>query len=273
MWKNLSKEELDRAYNNSLAVKNSADIIRSWEKASAQAKLEINGACDIPYGDSRFQLFDFFSAKEDSPVIIFVHGGFWQMRSKNDFTFIVPPLVNAGFDVAMLGYSLAPHASLNQIVMDVRNGIHAIQTYLTKQYTSPKKIWLLGWSAGAHLISMALGEDGVMGGTAVSGIYDVEPMMHCYINDKLQLDETTVINNSPIRLAPPLKSLDIFVGQEELPEMQRQSIDFFEYRKSKGVMGIFENIPQRNHYTIFDELTSTTGVILTSIKARLLRSM
>ena len=139
MWKNLSKEELDRAYNNSLAVKNSADIIRSWEKASAQAKLEINGACDIPYGDSRFQLFDFFSAKEDSPVIIFVHGGFWQMRSKNDFTFIVPPLVNAGFDVAMLGYSLAPHASLNQIVMDVRNGIHAIQTYLTKQYTSPKK--------------------------------------------------------------------------------------------------------------------------------------
>jgi len=271
MWKNLTKEDLDKAYNNSLAVSNSATIVQSWTESSALAKVQLNGECDIPYGKSKFQLFDYFPAKENSPVIVFVHGGFWQMRSKNDFTFIIPALVDAGFSIAMLGYTLAPHAKMDEIIVDVRNGLKAISNYLMKRNSKRSNFWLLGWSAGAHLISMVLEEESVMGGTAMSGIYDLEPMRHCYINDKLNLDEKTSLENSPIKLDQVTsKTLDIFVGGAELPEMQRQSIDFATYRKSLGAVEIFQSLPGKNHYTIMDELTSKKGVIMKALINRLI---
>lgn len=266
MWNSLSTEDLNKAYNNSLAVSNSAEIIQSWIQSSALAKVNLAGECDIVYGDSPFQAFDYFSAGDHAPVIVFVHGGFWQMRSKNDFTFIVPPLVEAGFSVAMLGYRLAPYANMNEIVQDVRDGLQAIHTFIAKKNTISKKFWLLGWSAGAHLISMVQDEDCVLGGTAVSGIYDLEPIRHCYVNDKLNLDGDTALRNSPLLLQQNTsKPLDIFVGEAELPEMQRQSIDFFGYRNSTQAPGIFKNIPTRNHYTILAELTSNDGEILKAI--------
>lgn len=270
MWKNLSKEDLDKAYNNSLAVANSSEIVQSWLQSSISAKKRLSGDRDISYGDSKSQSFDFFSAGNNAPVIVFLHGGFWQMRSKDDFTYISPPLVEAGFSVAMLGYRLAPHANMNEIIQDVRNGLQAIMAHMKEQNITSQKIWLVGWSAGAHLISMVQDEDCVLGGTAISGVYDLEPMRYCYINEKLQLDESTSLKNSPILLQQnSTKPLDVFVGGAELPQMQKQSIDFATYRKSTNAEGVFKNIPEKNHYTIMDELTDKNGEIFKSIKNRL----
>jgi arylformamidase len=270
MWKNFSKEDLDKAYNNSLAVKNSTEIVQSWVQSSILAKKKLHGDRDISYGDTAFQRFDFFPAGNDAPVIVFLHGGFWQMRSKDDFTFIAPPLVDAGFSVAMLGYRLAPYANMNEIVQDVRDGLEAIKFFMNEKNIATQNLWLLGWSAGAHLITMAQDEEYVFGGTAISGIFDLEPMRHCYINEKLQLDESTSLKNSPILLGQDIsKPLDIFVGGAELPEMQRQSLDFFNYRNSINVNGFYKNIPMKNHYTILDELTSSQGEIFKALNRRL----
>jgi arylformamidase len=270
MWKELSKTDLDAAYNNSLAVPQSAEIVQSWVRGSKDAKNTLIGQCDIPYGIGSFQKFDYFPGKRGSPLVVFLHGGFWQMRSKDDFTFIVPALIRAGLSVAMLGYTLAPYAKMDGIIADVRSGIHAIHAYHHEQESILSGVWLLGWSAGAHLVSMALDEDAVIGGTAISGIYDLEPMRFCYINDKLQLDEAASLKNSPIRLPQSMhKPLDIFVGSAELPEMQRQSSDFADYRKSLGSLGEFENIANKNHYTILDELTMSEGLIIKSMIKRL----
>ena len=114
-------------------------------------------------------------------------------------------------------------------------------------------------------------EDCILGGTAISGIYDLEPMRHCYINEKLQLDENTSLQNSPILLQQnAAKPLDIFVGEAELLEMQKQSIDFSAYRNSTNAVGIFKNIPERNHYTILDELISKDGEIFKVLYSRLI---
>lgn len=271
MWKNFSKEELDKAYNNSLAVANSSEIVQSWVQSSISAKARLHGDRDISYGDTKFQSFDFFPAGENAPVIVFLHGGFWQMRSKDDFTFIAPPLVEAGFSVAMLGYRLAPHANMDEIVQDVRDGLKAIRAHMKEKNIASQKIWLLGWSAGAHLISMVHDEECVLGGTAISGIYDLEPMRHCYINVKLQLDEGVSLKNSPILLQQKAsKPLDIFVGGAELPEMQRQSQDFSSYRNSTNAEGIFKNLPERNHYTVLDDLINSDGEIFKALGRRLI---
>jgi arylformamidase len=110
----------------------------------------------------------------------------------------------------------------------------------------------------------------VFGTTAISGIYDLEPMQYCYVNDLLKLNEDTVKRNSPLLLSQePSKIIDIFVGNSELELMQNQSIQFAQYRKKNNALGEFINVPHANHYTILDELTREDGVILESLKKRI----
>jgi arylformamidase len=130
MWKNLTKTELDAAYNNSKAVENSAQIIQAWLASSAIVKEQLSFANDIPYGQENFPALDFYLVDKNAPTIAFIHGGFWQMRSKNDFAFIVPTLIKNNFNVAMIGYRLAPYATMDEIVDDVKNGIDTTVKFL-----------------------------------------------------------------------------------------------------------------------------------------------
>jgi arylformamidase len=270
MWKGFSREELDEAYNNSLAVSNSAEIIAAWATYSELARNELKGCIDIPYGLGERQSYDLFSAVEGASLVVFVHGGFWQNRSKNDFSFIAPNLVKAGISVAILGYTLAPFALIDQIVSDIRDGVRSIHDAAKKISPKHDKIWLIGWSAGAHLITMVLDEPSVIGGTAISGIFDLEPMRHCYVNDKLNLTPESVMQNSPILLTNHFgKDLDLFVGDAELPEMIKQTLDFSNYRNASVQKGRTALLKGLNHYSIFDELVNQNGSIFTSIQDRL----
>ena len=265
----MSREELDRAYNNSLAVADSAQIIQAWGVASQAIRTKNSAHNDLPYESGHTASFDFFSAGPNTPIVAFIHGGFWQNRAKSDFTFLVPALISSGISVAMLGYRLAPIAKMNEIIQDVRSGIRAVIAYVTKQQGQCPDIWLTGWSAGGHLAVMTLDEPGVKGVTAISGIYDLEPMRHCYINDKLALDEKMSKDFSPMLLPQTSgKIVDLFVGGAELGEMQRQTTDFAAYRIKCAAPGALNIIPELNHYTILDELGQPEGKILESIMSR-----
>ena len=271
MMENLKKDELDRAYNNSLAVANSDQIIETWIKTSAQVREKIAGELDIGYGAHPRQSYDYFSAGDNSPVMVYIHGGWWQARSKDDFTFIVPPLVDLGFSVAMLGYRLAPEATIDQIVSDVRTGLSAIELKIQRERGSFPGFHLLGWSAGAHLVTSVLNESNVKDGLCISGVYDLEPIRHCYVNDKLQLNREISLANSPIIKTNHFgKRIDLFVGSAELPQMQEQTIKFYDYRKTNAQSGDFQILNSFNHYTIFDEVVRVDGAIYKSLKRRAL---
>lgn len=269
MWKNLKKDELDKGYNNLLAVENSAELIGAWIEASAQVREKIKGELDIGYGTHPKQSYDYFSAGNNSPIMVYIHGGWWQSRSKDDFTFIVPTLMDLGFSVAILGYRLAPDATIDQIISDVRTGLNAIEVKVQRERGSFPGFHLIGWSCGAHLLSSVLHEPNVIDGIGLSGAYDLEPIRHCYINDKLQLNRETSLANSPIIKTNHFgKTIDLFVGGAELSQMQEQTINFYEYRKQNTQPGEFQLLNGCNHYTIFDELVSVDGAIYKSIKRR-----
>ena len=44
----------------------------------------------------------------DAPVFVYIHGGYWQMLSKDISSYCVPPLYNAGIKVVVPDYDLAP---------------------------------------------------------------------------------------------------------------------------------------------------------------------
>ena len=271
MWENLKKDELDKAYNNSLAVANSAEIIEAWVQASSQVRERLKGELDISYGSHLRQSYDYFSAGDSSPIIVYIHGGFWQFRSKDDFSFIAPPLLDLGVSVAILGYRLAPDAAMDQIVSDIRVGLNTIEKKVRSERGFFPGFHLLGWSAGAHLAASALDQANVNGGLCISGVYDLEPIRNCYVNDKLQLNRETSLGNSPILKTNHFgKRMDLFVGSAELPHMQEQTIRLYEYRKQNLQPGGFQLLNDFNHYTIFDELTGVDGAIRKAIKKRVL---
>jgi arylformamidase len=267
MWKNLNREELDRAYNNSLAVPNSSKLTQRWTDTSFEIRGHLTGDLSISYGEVTRQSYDYFSAGNDSPIVVFIHGGFWQKRSKEDFTFIVPPMLEQNLSVALLGYRLAPDAAMNEIILDIRNGLNVIESKVRSERKSFPGFCLLGWSAGAHLAASVMDQSNVYATIGVSGIYDLEPMRHCYVNNLLQLDAEMATRYSPILNTTHFdKPLDLLVGDDELSEIQKQTVDFFKYRNSKGQIGTLQRLSGLNHFTILDELIKKDSQILKLVK-------
>ena len=132
-------------------------------------------------------MIDYFPADSAGPVVIFIHGGYWQMRAKESFGYIAKALVPHGLHVALVGYTLAPYATLGEITQEIKSAISFLKLNAASYGGDPTRMVVSGWSAGGHLTALCLDQPGVVGGVAISGIYDLVPMLLSYINDKLGL--------------------------------------------------------------------------------------
>ena len=107
----------------------------------------------------------------------------------------------------------------------------------------------------------------IKGGVAISGIYDLEPIRHSYLNVKLGLDEAMSRRNSPMMLTTDAaKPMALTVGGAELPLLSKQTADFAAYRAKHGSPVAYEEIPGANHFTIMGEMASPTGRITRLIR-------
>ena len=221
-WRKLSREELDRGLNNSEAVAGSAGIVAGWEERSATSRSRAGARLDLRYGPRERNRVDFLKAHDGAPTLLFIHGGYWQMRAKETFTLFAEGPLAHGINVALIGYTLAPEATLDEIVAEVHAGIDFLQQELPALGGDAKGLVVSGWSAGGQLTSMALSHPFVRAGLGISGIYDLEPIRHSYLNAKLGLDEAASRRNSPMTQAGgPMKPLSLVVGAAELPLLRR----------------------------------------------------
>jgi arylformamidase len=114
---------------------------------------------------------------------------------------------------------------------------------------------------------MALSHPKVRAGMAISGIYDLEPIRHSYLNEKLKADEATSRRNSPMmQEGGPLKPLSLVVGSAELPLLRKQTADFAGHRARFGLPVTYEEISGENHFSILYEMMSPKGRITTLIR-------
>jgi arylformamidase len=263
-WRNLDRTALGEAYNSAAAVANFAEITASWEPRSAAVRQRPDAILDLPYGPQPRNRIDFVKCRAPhAPTLVFMHGGYWQMRAKESFAFVAAGPLAIGMNVALVGYTLAPAASMDDIVDEIRTALDWLVAELPALGGDPEKLLLSGWSAGAQLAAMTMDQTSVRGCLAISGIYDLEPMRHCYVNDKLGLDETMALRNSPIRLQPSTKvPLAVVVGGAELPLMLQQSADFAEARSRQGLPALLREIPGADHFSILDEMERSDGLIV-----------
>jgi arylformamidase len=241
-------------------------MVAGWERHSAELRARHSQYLDLRYGSRERNRIDFFKAAEKAPTLLFIHGGYWQTRAKEAFSLFATGPMAHGINVALIGYTLAPDATLDLIVAEIHAGIDFLAGQLLGLGAASRLV-ASGWSAGGHLTAMAMMNSNVKGGVAISGIYDLEPIRYSYLNVKLGLDEAMSRRNSPMALAEgPMKPLSLVVGRAELPLLRKQTADFAGHRARYGLPVTYEEIPDANHFTIMDEMVSSSGRITTLIR-------
>lgn len=266
-WRKMSQQDRDLGLNNSVAVAGSLEMVTGWEQRSGEMRKRFPDTIDLRYGPRERNRIDFLKAADNAPTLLFIHGGYWQMRSKEVFTVVAEGPMAHGINVALIGYTLAPDATLDEIVAEIHAGIDFLAGQLPALGAAAEGIVVSGWSAGGHLTAMALSHPKVRAGMAISGIYDLEPIRHSYLNEKLRADEAMSRRNSPMmQEGGPLKPLSLVVGSAELPLLRKQTADFACHRARFGLPVTYEEIPGADHFTIMHEMMSPKGRITTLIR-------
>ena len=259
IWHGMTRAQLDAAYNNTAAVRNSADKLADWTERSKRVRAERSELLDLEYGRRPRNRIDIFRCgKAHAPLLVYIHGGYWQRNAKEFFACLVEGPIARGFDAALVGYTLAPEATLTEIVGEVRMAIHWLRENGPRYDIASAKLIVSGWSAGGHLTAMALADADA--GLAISGIFDIEPCRLNYLNDALRLTMEEQVLLSPIRQLPRSSPpLVIAYGTAELPELQRQSRDYHNARRRAHLPSELLPIDDHDHFSILEEMANSNG--------------
>ena len=261
-WSALSQTERDAAYDNNTAVKNSAALIAERNEASGRLRGTLKSHLDLPYGERAKTKIDLYpTAKHDAPCLVFLHGGYWQRNSRELFAMLVEGVAAHGWSVVIPGYSLAPEVSLTDIVAEISRALDWLAEH-GASYGISGPVVLSGWSAGAHLVAMALDHPRVSAGLALSGVYDLAPIRDTSLNNALKLTDEEVTGLSPLRLPVTHKRLDIAYGSSELPALVLDSINFHEKRMAAQAPGKLIPVAGADHFTILEALRRPDGVLV-----------
>ncbi len=259
-WASLDREALGLAFNNAAAVPESPAIVAGWEERSRAIRAADRHALDLAYGPRPRNRIDLIRAPGARNTLLFVHGGYWQFRAKEMFAFAAAGPLAHGINVALAGYTLAPDATLEDMTEEIRATLDFLRRELPRHGLDADAIWLSGWSAGAHLAASVLGDAPVRGAILISGIYELEPVRHSWINDVLGLDAARAATNSPTRRVPANSPpVAVVAGSAELPLMRVQSRDYAAALMRARLPCHYEEIAGANHFTILEEMARPDG--------------
>jgi acetyl esterase/lipase len=262
-WATLSQAARDAAYNNNLAVANSAKLIEQRNAAAAAFRKAHPAGLDVPYGPAPRQRFDLFAAaKPAAPCLMFIHGGYWQRNTREDFAAFAEGIMTHGWSAAMVGYTLAPDVSLTAIVGEIGQALDWLGSKGPQHGLAGGPVVVSGWSAGGHLAAMALSHPRVAAGLAISGVFELAPIRETYLDEKLRLTDDELATLSPLRLPMAQKPLAIAYGTRELPALVADSRDLHARRSAAGAPGPLLPISGADHFSILEELRRPDGALV-----------
>lgn len=255
---------MDALYDNRAAEPDHPAILARWA-GKAEAYRAERPPTILAYGEGERERIDLFEAEADAPVAVFIHGGYWQALDRSWFSWIAKPLVQRGVSVAIPSYDLAPAVRLGRIVMQMREAADLIRA------RTGRRPMVFGHSAGGHLAACLLSEGRVSAAVAISGLFDLEPLLATKVNIALGMDAGEAAALSPIHWPVPNGStpggtvLDCVVGAEETAEFLRQSREMADFWGARGVETRFDPLPGRNHFTVLDALADGESALVRRI--------
>ena len=252
-------------YDNRARVPEHPEIFARWQREAADFRAAaVDAELGLSYGPSPRQIIDLFPDKDDdamTPLALFIHGGWWRSLEPAMFSQMAAGPNARGLTVAVAGYELCPQVSIATIIEQMR----AACLYLWRRHR--KRIFVYGHSAGGHLAACMVAQDWkafasdapadlVPAAYAISGVFDLTPLVHVSQNQDLRLDEAEARRVSPLHWKVPAgRRFDAVVGGAESSEFLRQSFAIVDGWRSRGVETRYEEIRGANHFTALDPLS------------------
>ena len=260
-------------YNNRARVPEHPQIFEGWQRDAAayreQAKAEGRTELGVRFGGTARQFVDLFAPNggtADAPLALFIHGGYWRSLDPSMFSHLARGMNAHGVTVAVSGYDLVPQVSIADIMAQTQ----AACLFLWKKFG--RRIMVSGHSAGGHLAGCMLATDWtkldaaapadlVPAAYAISGLYDLAPLLHLAGNAEFKLTEAGAKAISPLFWpAPKGKVLDAVVGGIESSEFLRQS-KIIADAWAKDNKTRYEAVPKMNHFTICDAMADPASAM------------
>lgn len=264
--------DYEAEYNNRARVPEHVEIAERWSLLSSAYRLAGNTELDLPYGTRERHRYDLFHAETaGAPLVVYIHGGYWQRGDRKDYSFVARELNAAGVSVAIPSYTLTPTVS----VMEIGDEMQACMAALWKR--TGKRPMVIGHSAGGHLTAEMLARswgshadapsDLVRYGYAISGVFDLTPLIDTSLNRALGLSQGTARAASPLFRPPSPKGrrLVAAVGGDESAEFLRQGREIADSWSKAGMDAKYEVIAGANHFTVVDELVRPDSDMLKRI--------
>jgi arylformamidase len=263
-------------YNNRARVPENPALMAGWARDAA-AYREQRAPRRIAYGPGPRHVIDLFAAEgqnkaqSDAPLVVFIHGGYWQALDGSWFSHMARGLNAHGIGVAVPTYDLCPQVSVADIIMQMREAMRELAELSGRLIVS-------GHSAGGHLAACMLATDWkaydaslpsdlVRAAYAISGLFDLLPLVPTSINKALDLDEASARAASPLFWQPPAQgSLDAVVGEAESAEYHRQSRSIVEAWGEGGIATQFGTVPAANHFTAIAPLADPASPMTLRLK-------
>lgn len=273
MWLD-DPEWLERMYNNRARVPEHGEYFARWAAQSARVRSSRKSSINVPYGDGVNETLDVFPAKGargDSPVLVFIHGGYWRSLDKSEHSFVAPAFTEQGVTVVIPNYALCPGTpqapvTISHIASQMAQALAWTWRNIASHGGDPCRITVAGHSAGGHLAGMLLACDWkkvgadlpaqlVRNAFAVSGLFELEPLRRTpSFNASLQLTVQEVPRVSPAMWpAPEARPLFAVAGEQESEEFIRQN-EAIAKAWGTGVVPVCELAPGLNHFSIVDAL-------------------
>lgn len=279
LWRGMDRATLDREYNARNSVADFDAELARFVALSADARAALPMRPDLVYDPESGMALDWFAGRPGGPALLWIHGGYWRALSKAEQSLVAPGLVAAGAHVAVMDYSLAPAASLDRIVHQVRTALAWVAAHAATYGADPARIYAAGHSAGGQLVGMLLAPgwhdrygvqpDVLRGGVTLSGLFELEPVRLSHINDWLGLDPEAVGRLSPQRLLPPPPAPRLLasVGGRESGEFRRQTADYAAAYAAAGHDALVVPQPDRHHFDIVAAFGDAADPLCRAVRA------
>jgi arylformamidase len=259
-----SSAAIDAEYDPERRVGSRQPFVDWYVRESASARARLDCRLDVAYGATPAETLDLFpSAAPGSPVVMFIHGGYWRALSSKEFSFVAGGLVPHGITVAVMNYALCPAVTIAEITRQSHAAVAWLAGNAWQFSGDPTNLFAAGHSAGGQQVGLLLSDSketvraagAIKGGIAISGLFDLRPLQRSWLQPTLQLTDETAAAQSPLLKIPKRASpLLVSVGSDESDAFLAQSLDYLDAWQEAGLAGEYLPQPGRNHYETIYEL-------------------
>ncbi|TXR47301.1 alpha/beta hydrolase [Phyllobacterium endophyticum] len=249
------------------------DQMRDYIVRSDASRSSLRMIGDIAYGTDSSEKLDLFFPDEDtfkSPVHMFIHGGYWRMFSKEDFSFIAETVTKTGAIAVIINYALMPAVRMAAIVDQVQRAKLWVQQNIATYGGDPQRLTISGHSAGGHLCAFlfndAMASSGICGALLLSGLYDLKPLQSSFLQPEIAITAEEVRDFTPLtHRYDPRVSVSILVGERETEPFHRQAFNFASLLSGQGLSVACHKLHDANHMSGVRDLgvaDSEAGILL-----------